>query len=251
MNRPCAVALSAAALLAAALPAAAAGRITFQALPPKNQRFQVLAPVFKHQRLPAIATAIGRNMVLPRDLPVVAAECGSVNAFYDPQAHRVVLCYELAAFFGIIYEKKANVDRTKSLDYALNGMTFTLLHELGHAIIGELDLGVTGGEEDAVDDFATLLLLDAKLAGLAVDGAEAMLDLGALSRGKVVFSDEHSFSPQRFYNVLCMIYGSDPPTMKPMVDRGYLPAARAVRCPDEYRRKRKAWDAMVGPHRRR
>jgi len=248
MNRARLAAFAAA--VTTALPAAAAGRITFQALPPKNQRFQVLAPVFNHPRLSTIATTVGQEIVLPRDLAVVAAECGAVNALYDPQRHRVVLCYELAGFFGIMFENKPNVDRGKALDYALNGMTFTLLHELGHAIIGELDLGVTGGEEDAVDDFATLLLLDAKLAGLAADGAEAMLDLGQLSRGQVVYSDEHSFSPQRFYNVLCMIYGSDPPAMKSLVDRGFLPPARAVRCPDEYRRKRKAWDAMIGPHRR-
>jgi hypothetical protein len=231
--------------------AGAAGGVTFQNVPPRTPGLRVLAPVFQHARLPFIATAIGRSVVLPRDLAVVATECGAVNAYYDPRAHRVVLCYELAAFFGLLFEQKPNVDASQSLDYALNAMTFTLLHELGHAIIGELDLGVTGGEEDAVDDFATLLLLDEKQAGLAVDGAEAMLDLGALSPGQLVFSDEHSFSPQRFYNVLCLIHGSDPAGTRVLVDRGFLPAARAVRCPEEYRRKRKAWDAMVGQHRRR
>src|SRR5262249_35520463 len=110
--------------------------------------------------------------------------------------------------------------------------------------------GVTGGEEDAVDDFAALLLLELKEPGLTVDGAEAMLDLGVLSQGQARFSDEHSLSPQRFYNVLCLAYGADPARVAPVAER-YLPRGRAVRCASEYRRKRKAWEAMTEPYSRR
>jgi hypothetical protein len=230
---------------------AAAGRITYEVQPPQDPRLQVVLPVFRHERLPKITKAIGDAVKLPRDLAVVATQCGQINAFYQSQRHRIVLCYELAGFFGLLFERKTNVDRTRSLDYALNAMTFTLLHELGHALIGELDLGVTGGEEDAVDDFATLLLLDDKQTGLAIDGAETMLDMSSLSRGQLAYSDEHSFSPQRFYNILCLIHGNDPPGTRVLVDRGFLPPARSVRCADEFRRKRKAWDGMVGPYRRR
>jgi hypothetical protein len=230
---------------------AAAGRITYEVQPPQDPRLQVLLPVFHHQRLPTITRTIAANVKLPRDLAVVATECGQVNAFYEARRHRVVLCYELAGFYGVLYENKPNVDPAQWSEYALNAMTFTLLHELGHALIGELDLGVTGGEEDAVDDFATLLLLDARQTGLAVDGAETLLDLGALGRGELVYSDEHSFSPQRFYNVLCLIHGNDPAGTRALVDRGYLPPARALRCAEEFRRKRKAWEGMVAPYRRR
>lgn len=233
------------------VPSAVAGRITYEVIPPRDPRLQVVVPVFRNDRLPRITRAIEGAVRLPRDVAVVATQCGQVNAFYQAQSHRVVLCYELAGFFGALFEKKPNVDRTLGLDYALNAMTFTLLHELGHALIGELDLGVTGGEEDAVDDFATLLLLGDRQAGLAVDGAETMLDLGLLGRGQLAFSDEHSFSPQRFYNVLCLVHGHDPSGTRALVDRGLLPAARAGRCAEEFRRKRKAWDAMVEPYRRR
>jgi hypothetical protein len=235
---------------ALAIPAEAApGRVRWRVAPPRDPRLAVVAPVFENPRLPALTAAVGELLVLPRDLHVVVDQCDAVDSFYDPAHHRVVLCYELAGFFGLMFERKANVDPSRQLDYALNGMTFTLLHELGHAIIGELDLGVTGGEEDAVDDFAALLLLELKEPGLAVDGAEAMLDLGMLSQGQARFSDEHSLSPQRFYNVLCLAYGADPGTVAP-VAVAYLPQARAVRCADEYRKKRKAWEAMTEPYTR-
>jgi hypothetical protein len=252
MPRGGAASTAASLLLSAAFASpAAAGRITYEVQPPQDPRLQAVASVFRHERLPRITRVIGDAVKLPRDLAVVATECGQVNASYQAKRHRIVLCYELAGFFGVMFENKPNVDRTLWPDYALNAMTFVLLHELGHAVIGELDLGVTGGEEDAVDDFAALLLLGDKQTGLAIDAAETMLDMGALGQGQLAFSDEHSFSQQRFYNVLCLIHGSDPPGTRVLIDRGLLPAARAARCADEFRRKRKGWDVMVAPYRRR
>jgi hypothetical protein len=232
-------------------PPSAGGRVVFQVAPPSDARFAALQPVLGDQRLSALAEAISRLLVLPRDLPVRVEECGTVNAFYDPRAPRVVLCYELAEFFREMHSRKQGVDAARAPDYVLHAMIFTLLHELGHAIIGELDLGVTGGEEDAVDDFAGLALLEGGQAGLLLDGAEAMLDMGALSRGQLPFHDEHSFSAQRFYNLLCLGYGRQPQELQILVDRGQLPRQRAVRCADEYRKKRKAWEAMTVAHARR
>ena len=226
------------------------GRITYTTLAPRNRRYQPLATTLGDARFSGLSDVIGRILILPRDLSVVATECGKADAYYDPAQHRVVLCYELAAFFGQMFDGKSNVDPRNRTLYVANAMTFTLLHELGHGIIGELDLGVTGGEEDAVDDFAALALLEMKQGGIAVDGAEAMLDLSALSRGQTSFADEHSFSQQRFYNVVCLVYGSDPVNLNAIVQRGFLPPARAQRCPEELRKKRKAWEAMTEPYTR-
>jgi len=39
-------------------------------------------------------------------------------------------------------------------------MLFVLTHELGHALIGEMDLYVLGREEDAADTFAVTRMID-------------------------------------------------------------------------------------------
>jgi len=39
-------------------------------------------------------------------------------------------------------------------------MLFVLTHELGHALIGEMDLYVLGSEEDAADTFAVTRMID-------------------------------------------------------------------------------------------
>ena len=50
---------------------------------------------------------------------------------------------------------------------------------------------------------------------------------------------------QRFYNLLCMAYGSDPQTFGDLVDKGYLPQARAKGCRTEYGEARRAAVARV------
>ena len=137
----------------AALAAPATGRVKWQVTPPKDSRLSVLAPIFENRRLPVLTAAVGQLLLLPRDLRVVVDQCGAVDSFHDAERHRVVLCYELAGFFGLMFERKTNVDP---------------------------------------------------------------------SREQPRFSDEHSLSPQRFYNVLCLAYGADPGTVAPVAER--LPA---------------------------
>lgn len=43
----------------------------------------------------AAAVAVAEQLVLPRDIPVLFADCGEANAFYDPQNGEVTMCYEL------------------------------------------------------------------------------------------------------------------------------------------------------------
>jgi hypothetical protein len=178
-------------------------------------------------------------------VPVVTLECGTPNAFYTHDKHAVVMCYELAYDFHSKFSARS-VDEQTASDQTLNALTFVLLHEMGHAVVGELDLGVTGGEEDAVDDLAALLLVDAKQPGWAVDGAlsMALLDAG----GKPAYFDEHSIGEQRFYNITCIVYGSAPDRYGDLVTKNVLPERRAARCANEYKRKNMAWENLLRPH---
>ncbi len=220
------------------------GHFVYQPGPAKRPDLKTFEPLFKHGRLKSLVAVMG-HIALPRDVPVISAECGGPNAFYNPKKHAVVLCYELVRIF---YNKflEGGGDDQKASDQTLNALTFVLLHEMGHAAIGELDLGVTGGEEDAVDDLAALLLLEAEQPRWAVDGA---LSMALLSQGrKPSYFDEHSLGPQRFYNIVCIVFGSNPKKFMKLVDDKVLPAKRARRCPTEYQRKNKAWTGMLAPY---
>jgi uncharacterized protein YjiS (DUF1127 family) len=51
-------------------------------------------------------------------------------------------------------------EREKRVEFVGANMIFVLTHELGHAVISEMDLPVLGQEEDAADAFAILTALD-------------------------------------------------------------------------------------------
>jgi hypothetical protein len=129
---------------------------------------------------------------------------------------------------------------------------FIIAHEMGHALVHELDLPVTGREEDAVDGFAAYLLADnPKFGPSTALSAAIFFDAYRQLRGKLKdadFADEHSILEQRIYQFMCWVYGSDPATFRSLVGRGGLPRARAARCGDEWRQLEHSWDRLLAPH---
>ena len=56
---------------------------------------------------------------------------------------------------------------------------------------------------------------------------------------------EHSLSEQRYYNVICFMYGSDPQGYQELVSEGTLPESRAARCEEEYRTLIRDWERLL------
>ena len=196
-----------------------------------------------------LAAGLNQTLKFPRDLPVAHVGCGEANAYYDPNKGTLSMCYELLSSIT-----QAAFDPEDSeqvlLERIVGTWTFVFFHELGHALIDMYDLPTTGREEDAVDDFSTVLLIEADRADYALRAAEywASLDTGELTN--MSFADEHSLTQQRFYAILCLVYGSDPESYAGLVSQGedgLLPMSRAVRCEDEYRAKRTAWETLLEP----
>lgn len=213
-----------------------------------------------YTRLPEVAGLSGM-FELPRPLKLVTAECRQVNAFYDRDNGELVLCYEMIDTI-LAHAQKLAEERDLGEDfpaeYLLANLRFIMLHEMGHALIDVLDLSTTGREEDAADQLATTLMLTGRatdespqevarnlhmaasffMAGADPDGS---YDLGA-------YADEHSLGEQRYFNVLCLLYGRDPARYLTVVTRSGLPEARAMRCPDESRRVTSSWARLLTPH---
>jgi hypothetical protein len=64
----------------------------------------------------------------------------------------------------------------------------------------------------------------------------------------MVFWDEHSFSKTRLYDMMCLVYGSNPAGNAGMVGPDKLPEQRAVRCETEYKRAEHAWFKLLDPY---
>ncbi|MEM9537956.1 MAG: DUF4344 domain-containing metallopeptidase [Cyanobacteria bacterium P01_E01_bin.42] len=196
--------------------------------------------------------ADGLNMALafPINVMVFFDTCGEANAYYYPDVAEIVMCYELIDSFLTIVEEEIETDEDFE-DEVIDTSLFTFFHELGHALVDLYGLPITGKEEDAVDGFATLVLLDVydddigALSGMFQFHAEAQKEKQTLE--SFPFWDEHSLSSQRFYDIACLIYGSDPNEFNFLIEEDYLPEERAVRCEEEYEQKSNAWKILIEP----
>jgi hypothetical protein len=180
---------------------------------------------------------------LPTDVTLTFAECGESNSFYRPEDRTVVVCFELVDELDAMFEQDR--DRDQAVDDAL---LFTTLHEVGHALVSVLDLPITGREEDAVDQLAALILVDGSDGGdeAAINGVRGLPDDEQLD--DLAFADEHALNGQRFYNVLCLVYGQNPAAHPEWTHDGTLPEERAERCPEEYGQTRAAWQKLLLPY---
>lgn len=197
-----------------------------------------------------IADALNAALALPHDLYINMDTCGEANAFYDPGTSEITFCYEIVQQFED--EFKTISKDPKEIDTMVSDTLLqTLYHELGHALIDVWELPATGREEDAVDQLATVLLLDGSPEG--TDSAiNAALEFDIAGRdtdpNDMKYWDEHSFSKTRFFDMICLVYGSNPKANAGMVGPDYLPKERAERCTEEWNRASRSWMKLLAPY---
>lgn len=190
---------------------------------------------------------ISNIFLLPRDVNVIFAETGEINAWYDPEKHHVVMTYDFIEF--ILKDALANKNtEAEAVQFSVGAILFTLMHELGHALIGEMDIPVVGREEDAADEFATMILLDAGEMGHQVLSSTAdWFNVLARNQKELAFWDEHSLDQQRLYNVLLLMYGESPQVYGTYVSL-LVPKNRMAKALHEYKVKSHRWQKLLNPY---
>lgn len=178
--------------------------------------------------------------VMDSPVHVTFQECGQANAFYRPASDSIIMCYELVVRY-------AEVFRNSSWDTAYgtsSALKWILSHELGHAVIDIFDLDITGQEEDAADQFATvmLMLVHEEEGAHAV---QAMAYAYSVSPGGTPAWDTHSLDSQRYYNTICLLYGNhhDDEIGESVAYR--IPESRRVLCPSEHEAAFHAWSVLL------
>lgn len=225
----------------------------FVVLYEETDNYQEMEAIFKETRLlEDTVQELNGVFSLPANVPVVLRECGEVNAFYDSESGEISLCYELVEHYAEIFMADAETEeeQEEAGTSVASATMFTFFHEMGHALIHIYDLPITGREEDAVDQLAALILLQGGEEGenAAIDGANSFVSDQEEEMDDLAFWDEHSLDDQRFYNILCWIYGKDPEGYEYFVEDETLPANRAARCPAEYNRLSRSWESLLDPY---
>jgi hypothetical protein len=144
--------------------------------------------------------------------------------------------------------------RKELIEFVAGNMLFVLTHELGHALIGEMDLYVLGREEDAADTFAVTRLLDMGTevsTYVLVQAATGwfLSDRRNQARGiELTFYGEHGLDRQRAYQIVCLMVGSDPTKFAEAADMAKLPKDRQQTCQDDYGVASSSWRKALKPH---
>ncbi|MDH3494030.1 MAG: DUF4344 domain-containing metallopeptidase [Acidobacteriota bacterium] len=219
-----------------------------------NVRYRDIDRSFRENKvLEKAADKLNRSLILPHDITLRTKDCGEINAFYNPNERSITFCYELMEYFFHLFKSDGDND-ARARERMNKAMTFVFLHEVGHALIDGYELPITGNEEDAADRCSAFICIEE----LGDDGVEAIVAAAEgfaiesrMSRpDKRNMADEHLLQEQRFFNSLCMIYGSDPGKYADFKKNNLLPASRAVRCPSEYERMAKSWENLLKPWRK-
>ena len=192
----------------------------------------------------AIVESLNDSLILPADISVSFADCGTANAFFVPPEFNpdpngadggaVVMCHELTELFFGLFGNEEDTFQTS---------IFVLMHELGHALVDQLNVPVLGIEEAAVDGIGSVF--STKL-GLA----EGVVKAGwfFFSQGDSPFFDTHRVGTQRLGDLACWGVGGDPsllddPIISDIKDR-LVDAGRD--CNAEYQDRLDAVTALLG-----
>lgn len=217
-----------------------------------------------------IIERLSESFILPEDIDIFFADCGTANAFYVPASvpigninfggddgqdglspvdpalaeqprsagGAVVMCHELSQLFASFYSDK---------DQAVSTSIFVLMHELGHALVNQLSLPVLGIEESYVDGIAAVFVGE---AGLSEGSALAGWFFG--SQSDTPFFDSHRAGPQRLGDLACWAVGSEPALLDdPIISNiAQQLMAGGRNCPAEYAQQLAGLTTVLDPHTR-
>jgi Putative metallopeptidase len=226
-------------------------RVKIEVYPPKTPDLQEAYDVLIRSRWMDEAQEFFGIFKLPQDITIFVRSCGMSNAWYVHGT--LTVCYEYLDDIIKSIPPGDTPDGITPRDAARGQFVYTLTHEMGHALYDILEIPILGAPEDAADDFAAYMMLQLGkersrqlMLGAAysyanyIKNPKVTVNLGA-------FADVHSAPMQRYYDLLCMAYGANHEAFQDVVEKGYLPAARAKTCSTEYGEVNFAFKKLIQP----
>lgn len=163
----------------------------------------------------------------------------------------------LASTAPLLAQELTEDQAAEAMDFAMHDATFTLYHEIGHLLVGELGLPVLGKEEDAADALAAILLLndtsdEVEAFNTLIDSADGWYFNAVKSTGEGVdalsYYDEHSLDIQRAYAMVCMMVGFNPEEFGETADIYEIDKDQQEACAFTYQQAADSWVTLLAPH---
>jgi hypothetical protein len=171
---------------------------------------------------------------------------------------RLLIAACLAAFaLPVLAQEPTDEDRAFAMEFAMHDAIFTMYHEAGHLLVGELGLPVLGKEEDAADSLAVIMILkytedEIERFNTLIDAADGWYFNAESSTGEGIddlsYYDDHSLDIQRAYAMVCMMVGADPKEFGEVADIYEMDQDRQDACAGVYQQAESSWMAVLDPH---
>jgi Putative metallopeptidase len=214
-------------------------RIDIAYVEPKSAANQPAYKLLKEHRVLEKIRELLRPLRLPHRLLLQTTDCDGISNAWSNEEN-VTVCYEYINDIWRNAPEHTTPSGVAPIDAMIGPLLDVFLHEAGHATFRSLQIPLFGRNEDAADQFSTYLMLrfDKEEARRLILGSAYQYkgDLASptLTVKQQNFADEHGTPAQRFFNLLCTAYGSDPKLFADVVREGFLPEDRAVGCEREY-----------------
>jgi Putative metallopeptidase len=228
-------------------------KIDVQYVSPKNSDFQPIYERVKNRKVLETLQAFLAPLNLPDRLLIKTDECGPPTDFAKPPLPAVI-CYEYIQKI----EELAPADKTKRgvtrADTIAGAFVMSALHETSRAVFATFKIPVWGRQEDAADKLTAYILVEMgeDVALRMLTGTASFFEASKATWNGSGFDMADVTSPeqQRYYNYLCMAYGSNPDLFQDFVRRTLLTVGRdrAQRCPYEYDKFKTAFENTIKPH---
>jgi hypothetical protein len=153
--------------------------------------------------------------------------------------------------------QRAAAPSAVAMEFVLGNVEFSLVHELAHLLIAEKDVPIIGSEESAADYIAILALIredpidptqrDRALKSLvaAADAFAIAWQTGVATGADAPYWESHALSIQRYYQVACLLYGSDPAEFERVPEIVGLPETRSRNCAAEFANANRSIDWLL------
>jgi hypothetical protein len=228
-------------------------RIDIAYVKPKSAANQPVSKLLKEHPVLAKIRDLLSPLRLRHRLLLQIRDCDGIsNAWANEES--VTVCYEYVNDIWRNAPEHETPTGIAPIDTMIGSLMDVFLHEAGHATFSSLKIPLFGREEDAADQFSTYIMLrfDKEEARRLILGSAYQYkgDLASptLTIKQQNFADEHGTPAQRFFNLLCTAYGSDPKLFADVVEKGFLPEDRAVGCEREYTQLSQAFRTLIDPH---